>query len=81
MANTLLALSARQLLKNAIKNPAMIQAAAMSEGGSFVKTLIGKREIVGYGFNGEPNYVDRVDFPLPAIRWREANADILVRNR
>lgn len=45
---------------------------------SYVKTLIGKREVVGYGFNGEPNYVDRVDFPLPAIRWKEPNADILV---
>ncbi|ENN78519.1 cytochrome c oxidase subunit 4 isoform 1, mitochondrial [Dendroctonus ponderosae] len=71
MANTLLALSCKQLLNNAIVRPG---AAPMS---SYVKTLIGKREVVGYGFNGEPNYVDRVDFPLPAIRWKEPNADIL----
>lgn len=32
---------------------------------------IGKREIVGYGFNGEANYVDRADFPMPAVRFRE----------
>ncbi|CAH0551501.1 unnamed protein product [Brassicogethes aeneus] len=43
---------------------------------SYVKTLIGSREVVGYGYNGEPNYVDRSDFPLPAIRWKECSADI-----
>ena len=37
---------------------------------------IGKREVVGYGFNGEPNYVDRADFPMPAIRWREPTSEI-----
>ncbi|CAG9764741.1 unnamed protein product [Ceutorhynchus assimilis] len=79
MANTLLALGARQLIRNAISKPLVIQSAAMSGGveGSYTRTLIGKREIVGYGYNGEPNYVDRSDFPLPAIRWQEPNADIL----
>ncbi|KAJ8923874.1 hypothetical protein NQ315_006650 [Exocentrus adspersus] len=51
-----------------------IQRCAMS---SYVRTLIGKREIVGFGFNGEPNYVDRTDFPLPAIRWKEPSPDVL----
>lgn len=37
---------------------------------------IGKREIVGYGYNGEPTYIDRVDFPFPAIRFREDNDEI-----
>lgn len=37
---------------------------------------IGKREIVGYGFNGLPAYADRIDFPLPAIRWREVTPEI-----
>uniref|UniRef100_A0A1B6D2G1 Cytochrome c oxidase subunit 4 n=1 Tax=Clastoptera arizonana TaxID=38151 RepID=A0A1B6D2G1_9HEMI len=37
---------------------------------------IGKREIVGPSFNGEPNYMDRVDFPLPAVRYKEETPEI-----
>ncbi len=43
-----------------------------------VKAAIGNRDIVGYGMNGQPNYIDRVDFPLPAIRYKEATPDIQV---
>ena len=39
---------------------------------------IGKREVVGFGFNGGLNYADRGDFPMPAVRFREANNEILV---
>lgn len=39
---------------------------------------IGKREIVGFGWNGLPVYADRVDFPFPAIRYREDSPEILV---
>lgn len=39
---------------------------------------IGTREIVGFGFNGLPTYVDRVDFPFPAIRFREETPEIKV---
>ncbi|XP_026476705.1 cytochrome c oxidase subunit 4 isoform 1, mitochondrial-like [Ctenocephalides felis] len=39
-------------------------------------TVHGKREVVGYGFNGNPVYVDRVDFPMPAIRWKETTPEI-----
>ena len=31
---------------------------------------IGEREIVGYGRNGEPQYFDAIDCPLPSIRWK-----------
>jgi cytochrome c oxidase subunit 4 len=37
---------------------------------------IGAREIVGYGMNGQPYYVDRNDFPMPAIRFRADTPDI-----
>ncbi|XP_045624923.2 cytochrome c oxidase subunit 4 isoform 1, mitochondrial isoform X1 [Procambarus clarkii] len=37
---------------------------------------IGNREVVGYGFNGTPVYVDRVDFPMPAIRYKENTPDV-----
>lgn len=40
---------------------------------------IGTREIVGYGLNGTPNYVDRVDFPMPAVRFRPETPDIKVK--
>lgn len=40
---------------------------------------IGNREIVGYGYNGVPNYADRAEFPMPAIRWKEPTSDITVR--
>lgn len=40
---------------------------------------IGNRDVVGYGFNGEPSYLDRVDFPCPAIRWKENTPDVMVR--
>lgn len=45
------------------------------------RAMIGKREIVGYGFNGQPNYLDRPDFPMPAIRWKEPTADIKVSGK
>ncbi|XP_015524270.1 cytochrome c oxidase subunit 4 isoform 1, mitochondrial [Neodiprion pinetum] len=37
---------------------------------------IGNREVVCYGMNGDPTYIDRVDFPMPAIRYKEPTADI-----
>lgn len=42
------------------------------------KDKIGTREIVGFGWNGLPSYVDRTDFPFPAIRWREETPEISV---
>uniref|UniRef100_T1JMD6 Cytochrome c oxidase subunit 4 n=1 Tax=Strigamia maritima TaxID=126957 RepID=T1JMD6_STRMM len=42
----------------------------------FTKAKIGKREIVGYGMNGQANYIDRADFPMPAIRFREITSDL-----
>lgn len=37
---------------------------------------LGKREIVGYGANGQYGYQDRLDFPMPAIRFREPDEKI-----
>lgn len=50
--------------------------AQMSE--NYVRSIIGNREVVGFGFNGQPTYVDRVDFPLPALRWKENTSDVQV---
>ncbi|XP_060535452.1 cytochrome c oxidase subunit 4 isoform 1, mitochondrial-like [Cylas formicarius] len=72
MANTLLALSTRTILRSKGAKH-QIQIAQM---GSFSRTLIGKREIVGFGHNGQPNYLDKAEFPLPAIRWKEPTPEI-----
>jgi len=37
---------------------------------------IGKREIVGFGRNGEPTYFDAPDCPCPAVRWKEDSPEI-----
>lgn len=42
---------------------------------------VGNRDVVGFGYNGEPTYLDRVDFPCPAIRWKENSSDVMVRER
>lgn len=72
MSLNIFARSARALAKNARFG---VQSASMSQD---LKAVIGKREIVGYGFNGMPVYDDRPDFPMPAIRWKEPSADINV---
>lgn len=47
--------------------------------GLFTVDRIGNRDVVGFGYNGEPAYLDRTDFPCPAIRWKENTPDIMVR--
>lgn len=38
---------------------------------------IGDRDIVGFGFNGNPSYMDRPEYPAPAIRFKENTADVM----
>lgn len=38
---------------------------------------IGNREIVGFGINGMATYIDRCEFPCPAIRFKEDTPDVL----
>lgn len=40
------------------------------------RSLIGKRDVVGYGFNGSYTYYDTTDMPYPAIRFREETEEI-----
>lgn len=42
----------------------------------YTKRMCGKREYVGFGVNGAPIYCDLLEFPMPAIRFREPNAEI-----
>jgi len=38
---------------------------------------LGNRDIVGYGWNGLPTYMDRVEFPAPAVRFQENTKEVL----
>lgn len=38
---------------------------------------LGDRDVVGYGWNGYPTYIDRPEFPCPPVRFRENTADVL----
>ncbi|XP_017145095.1 cytochrome c oxidase subunit 4 isoform 1, mitochondrial [Drosophila miranda] len=40
------------------------------------RLMSGDREVVGYGVNGNPIYIDCVEFPFPAIRYREVTAEL-----
>lgn len=71
MAQHVMAKALKQLVAKA---PAGARAFSYAE-------KIGKREIVGYGVNGLPVYVDRVDYPMPAIRFKEDTPEILVSKK
>ena len=60
---------------------APLSTSARALGGDGLPTVVerhGSRMVLGYGFNGEPNYIDRVDYPIPAVRFKEDNAQIKV---
>lgn len=38
---------------------------------------IGSRDVVGPGYNGTLSYIDRTDFPMPAVRFRANTPDVL----
>ncbi|XP_060520676.1 cytochrome c oxidase subunit 4 isoform 1, mitochondrial-like [Cylas formicarius] len=50
-----------------------IPAARISE---YDRMIIGNREVVGFGSNGQPRYMDNSTFPFPAVRWKEPTAEI-----
>lgn len=38
---------------------------------------LGNRDVVGFGFNGTASYVDRTEFPMPAVRFKENTPDVM----
>lgn len=38
---------------------------------------LGNRDIVGFGTRGDPNYADVLEFPFPAVRFRENTPELL----
>lgn len=43
----------------------------------YVFVSAGNRDIVGYGWNGLPTYMDRVEFPAPAVRFQENTKEVV----
>lgn len=72
MALRLVNMALRRQLASQLPRSAQVGSVAS------VHTLdkIGKREIVGYGWNGTACYADRVDYPMPAVRFREPTNEI-----
>jgi len=70
-------------LRNTSKPTASLMSVRMSSSHHTLQseqsTKIGNRDVVGFGFNGEPCYVDRVDYPMPSLRFKENTPDVLVR--
>jgi len=62
--------SCKSAVLNKIHLPAIV--ASQNYGG---RSRIGKREVVGYGVNGEYSYLDRMDYPFPAIRFRAEDSN------
>lgn len=76
MASRMMALAVR----NTSKAPLSVVATRASSSNAHAEMLakIGNRDVVGFGWNGEPIYADRVDYPMPAIRFKENTPDVLV---
>lgn len=71
---------ALRLINNAVLRQLASQLPRNAQVGSVasIHTLdkIGKREVVGFGWNGTACYADRADYPMPAVRFREATNEI-----
>lgn len=71
----MMALAVRHTSKGQL---ALVSRAASSNAQAEQLAKIGNREVVGFGWNGEPIYMDRPDYPMPAIRFKENTPDVLV---
>jgi hypothetical protein len=79
MASRMMALAVRNTTKTQLSLVAARSASSSAQAEQLAK--LGNRDIVGYGWNGEPIYQDRVDYPMPAIRFKENTPDVLVSSR
>ena len=76
MASRMMALAVRNTNKASM---ALVARSSSSNAQAEQLAKIGNREVVGFGWNGEPMYMDRPDYPMPAIRFKENTPDVLVR--
>jgi len=56
---------------------AFLLTRSSSSGAPDPRSKIGNREVVGFGINGSYSYIDHINNPFPAIRFKEATPDIV----
>ncbi|KAK9702526.1 Cytochrome c oxidase subunit IV [Popillia japonica] len=57
--------------------PSSLQLRNKADYNKYMESMIGNREMVGYGYNGTPFYADLPAFPFPAIRYKENTPEIM----
>ncbi|XP_054004882.1 cytochrome c oxidase subunit 4 isoform 1, mitochondrial-like [Hylaeus anthracinus] len=67
MASTLIRSCLRQNIPMHIRNMSAIE----------FPDKIGNRDVVGFGYNGTESYMDRTDYPMPAIRFKANTPDVM----
>jgi cytochrome c oxidase subunit 4 len=68
--------SLKRLVAIPIRNASETSALPATQRDKYYPKL-GNRDIVGYGWNGYPTYIDRQEFPCPPVRFRENSADVV----
>ncbi|KAI4468701.1 cytochrome c oxidase subunit iv superfamily [Holotrichia oblita] len=58
--------------------PSSLQLRNKADYNKYMESMIGNREMVGYGYNGTPFYADLAAFPFPSIRYKEHTPEIMV---
>jgi len=67
-------LSTRALSTSAqLRSEAALDQAARDR----IHPKLGNRDVVGWGFNGSASYVDREEYPMPAVRFKENTPDVM----
>nr|XP_033333796.1 cytochrome c oxidase subunit 4 isoform 1, mitochondrial-like [Megalopta genalis] len=68
---------ANKLLISCLRQNIPLHIRGMSGAHFFFPDQIGNRDVVGYGYNGQETYMDRVDYPMPAIRFKANTPDVM----
>merc|ERR1711976_605128 len=59
----------------AARTSTKVQSLAATRDEAYPK--LGNREIVGFGVNGTPTYVDMEEYPAPAVRFKEDSPEVM----
>lgn len=79
LANKVMAMALRSMPRSQLMAMATnsVRNASHQSSSQISLSKVGNRDVVGYGWNGEPMYADRVDYPMPSVRFRENTPEVL----
>lgn len=68
----------KQLVQKTVflKSKSLSPLCVTSNRNVYGKSRIGNRDVVGHGINGSNIYFDLMDYPFPAIRFREETPEL-----